>query len=85
MNASKKEQQESRMERQFRNGTAIKGTAVNGTTVKKLSLARSTLPILGTHLHTKRKAIVYTSLQLNQMEQQIIKDRKRQSYVHDLQ
>ena len=32
----------------------------------------------------KGKAIVYTSLQLNQMEQQIIKDRKRQSYVHDL-
>ena len=58
---------------------------VNGTAVKKLSLARSTLPILGTHLHTKRKAIIYTGLQLNQMEQQIIKDRKRQSYIYQME
>ena len=32
----------------------------------------------------KGKAIVYTSLQLNQMEQQIIKDRKRQSYIYQM-
>ena len=50
MNASKKEQQESRMERQFRNGTAVKGTAV-----KKLSLASSKLSILGINLHTKKE------------------------------
>ena len=48
MNASKKEQQESRMGRQFRNGTAVKGTAVN-----KLSLASSTLSILCINLYTK--------------------------------
>ena len=50
MNASKKEQQESRMERQFRNGTTVKGT-----TVKKLNLASSTLSILGINLHTKKE------------------------------
>ena len=33
----------------------------------------------------KGKAIVYTSLQLNQMEQQIIKDRKRQSYIYQME
>ena len=43
MNASKKE-------RQFSNGTAVKGT-----TVKKLSLASSTLSILGTNLYTKKE------------------------------
>ena len=50
MNASKKEQQESIMERQFRNGTKVKGTAV-----KKLNLASSTLSILGINLHTKKE------------------------------
>ena len=43
MNASKKE-------RQFRIGTAVKRTAV-----KKLSLASSTLSILGTNLYTKKE------------------------------
>ena len=50
MNASKKEQQESIMERQFRNGTTVKETAV-----KKLDLASSTLSILGINLHTKKE------------------------------
>ena len=64
INASERNNKKTEWNINFRNGTTIKGTAVNGTAVKKLSLARSILPILGTHLHTKRKEIVYTGLQL---------------------
>ena len=72
INASKKEQQESRMERQFRNGTAVKETK-----------SREFNTLNSWHQLTyKEGAIFCTSRQLNQMEQQTTINRKRQSYVH---
>ena len=77
MNASKKEQQESRMEQQFRNGTTVKRNGRKETKSREFNTLNSWHQIT-----YKERTIFRTSRQFNQMEQQITINRKRQSYIH---
>jgi len=54
------------MERQLRNGTAVKGTAINGTaingtTTKELNLVSPSLLLHNIKLKYKERAILYTN------------------------